>query len=370
MTFPLQTPHSGYHWNRSDAAGTLRARRFFEGWYYRVTLPKNGQTFGFMYSIDDPLGNQPHSGGAAQILGANDEYLCRTFPDVKTFWAKKNQLSLGHWGKNQATSSPQLLRAKTFFEQVEQGYQATATLNQGFIRDAGTRRYCRWCYSIYPVYGWGDTKRPQKATAGWLSYLPIFDPGWQVLMAHGRASGWIDWNGDWYELTDAPAYAEKNWGRSFPQKWFWINCNSFREHADLSLTAVGGIREVLGWRESVGLMGLHYQGKFYQFDGWNAQLSWCVQPWGRWEMTAIPSGTASQHTPSLTIKLLGTTTHTGNYVRVPTAEGLKFNCRDTMSGNLSLELRESSGKLLINATSSLAGLEIGGTPWDEPWQLV
>ncbi|NES94994.1 MAG: hypothetical protein F6K32_07110, partial [Desertifilum sp. SIO1I2] len=26
---PLQTPHSGYHWDRiSD--------RFFEGWYYRV----------------------------------------------------------------------------------------------------------------------------------------------------------------------------------------------------------------------------------------------------------------------------------------------------------------------------------------------
>ncbi|MGA7937318.1 MAG: tocopherol cyclase family protein, partial [Kovacikia sp.] len=86
----LLPPHSGYHWDRSS-------RRFFEGWYYRVTLPDCGQTFAFMYSIEDPVGGKPHSGGAAQILGPNDEYLCRTFPDVRTFWAWRQALGLGHW---------------------------------------------------------------------------------------------------------------------------------------------------------------------------------------------------------------------------------------------------------------------------------
>ncbi|HEY9883963.1 MAG TPA: tocopherol cyclase family protein, partial [Thermosynechococcaceae cyanobacterium] len=81
----LQTPHSGYHWDGSD-------RRFFEGWYYRVTLPDSRQTFAFMYSIEDPINGKPHSGGAAQILGPHDEYLCRTFPNVHTFWAWKHTL--------------------------------------------------------------------------------------------------------------------------------------------------------------------------------------------------------------------------------------------------------------------------------------
>ena len=44
----LQTPHSGYHWDGTP-------QRFFEGWYYRVTLPELGQTIAFMYSIDDPV---------------------------------------------------------------------------------------------------------------------------------------------------------------------------------------------------------------------------------------------------------------------------------------------------------------------------
>jgi len=27
-------------------------------------------------------------------------------------------------------------------------------------------------------------------------FLPIFEPGWQILMAHGLATGWIEWNGN------------------------------------------------------------------------------------------------------------------------------------------------------------------------------
>ena len=91
---PLETPHSGYHWDGSD-------RRFFEGWYFRVTLPAYRQTFAFMYSIDDPLGGTANAGGCAQILGPDDSYFCRTFPDVAGFWATPRQLGLGHWGRSQ-----------------------------------------------------------------------------------------------------------------------------------------------------------------------------------------------------------------------------------------------------------------------------
>ncbi|HAC65402.1 MAG TPA: tocopherol cyclase [Cyanothece sp. UBA12306] len=348
----ITIPHSGYHWDHSSP-------RFFEGWYYRVTLPQIGQSFGFMYSIDDPLGNQPHSGGAVQILGANDQYLWRTFPDIKQFWANKSQLELGHWGSTDLSLRPQLLDRDLFEKSIKEGYQATGTLNQGAICDRSTQQYCRWNYTINPKYGWGDSHRPQKATGGLLSYLPIFDPGWQVLMAHGLATGWIDWNGKKYEFIDVPAYSEKNWGRSFPKKWFWLNCNSFVEQPDLALTAAGGIREVLWWNESVGIIGLHYQGKFYQFESTQGQLGWWVDPWGHWQL----KGENNQ----FKLLITGNTDRPGNYVRVPTVEGLQFRCRDTMQGNLSLELRHNSGKLKLKGVSSGGGLEIGGENWQKPW---
>jgi tocopherol cyclase len=49
----------------------------------------------------------------------------------------------------------------------------------------------------------------------------------QVLMAEGSATGWLDWGGQRYEFSDAPAYAEKNWGGGFPSKWIWVQCNTF-----------------------------------------------------------------------------------------------------------------------------------------------
>jgi tocopherol cyclase len=358
---PLQTPHSGYHWDKSS-------RRFFEGWYYRVTLPEIGETFAFMYSIEDPIGGKPYSGGAAQVLGPNDEYLCRTFPDVNKFWASNDCLALGHWGKSDLNIEPLYLLPKEFAHHVTEGYQANATLNQGIIHDPATGNYCRWEYEIKPIYGWGNEGSIQQSTAGWLSFSQIFEPGWQILMAHGHASGCIDWNGKIYEFTNAPAYGEKNWGGSFPQKWFWLNCNSFIGESDLALTAGGGRRAVLWSMESVAMIGIHYRGKFYEFVPWNSQVHWEIAPWGKWHMQAKNN--------QYEVELTGKTHLPGTPLRAPTNNGLIYCCRDTMQGELNLELREiqqGKSKIILKDQSILCGLEVGGEKfagekWDKTWR--
>ena len=348
---PLQTPHSGYHWDGSD-------RRFFEGWYYRVTLPDCGQTFAFMYSIEDPIGGE-HSGGGAQILAPYDEYLCRTFPDTSQFWAWQPGLGLGHW-RGQQAGQPRWLEPETFDRLIPEGYQATATWHQGKLTDPGSGQSAQWQYEIQPIYGWGDASGAQQSTAGWMSQLQIFEPGWQILMAHGLATGWIEWNGKRYSFENAPAYGEKNWGGAFPQKWFWLNCNAFDREPDLALTAGGGRRGVLWWMESVAMIGIHYKGKFYEFVPWNAEVHWEIHPWGYWRMWA--------QTDRYEVELLGTTTNPGTPLRAPTEQGLAFCCRDTMNGDLTLTLRERDGTEILQASSSLCGLEVGGAPWDDIWR--
>lgn len=346
----LPTPHSGYHWDGSD-------RRFFEGWYYRVTLPDCGQTFAFMYSMEDPIGGQPHSGGSAQILGIDDQYLCRTFPDVTKFWAWKHRLGLGHWGRN-ALGQPEYLPAADFFQRVPEGYQVTITQHQGQLFDP-TGLTARWDYQIQPIDGWGQRGRSQQSTAGWLSALQIFEPGWQILMAHGLATGWIDWHGQRYEFHQAPAYAEKNWGGAFPQKWFWLNCNCFPNEPELALTAGGGRRQVLTWMESVAMIGIHHRGQFYEFVPWNAQVHWSVAPWGSWQIWA--------ETDHYQVCVTGRTDRPPTAVRAPSQHGLAYVCRDTVQGWVELDLKTRSGQQILLAHSDLAGLEVGGEPWDEVW---
>ncbi len=350
----LQTPHSGYHWDGSD-------RRFFEGWYFRVTLPDPQQTVAFMYSIEDPSGGQPHSGGVAQILGPDDSYLCRTFPNVNQFWAWPHALGLGHWRSHPDHSDHSTLLAPEAFDRtIREGYQATTTLHQGKLVDP-VMGNASWHYTTEPVYGWGNPDQPQQSTAGWLSQFQIFEPGWQILMAHGRATGWIDWKGDRYAFQNAPAYAEKNWGGAFPEKWFWLNCNAFDDEPDLALTAGGGRRSVLGWMEEVAMIGIHYRGQFYEFVPWNAAVSWLVAPWGDWKMWASRDRT--------TVELRGTCDRSGTILRAPTLDGMVKCCKDTMHGRVDLVLTEGD-RTLLRATSSQCGLEVGGLPWQNEWRSL
>lgn len=339
-----ETPHSGYHWRG-------RNERFFEGWYFRVTLPHLHENFAFMYSIDESCGNKCYSGGAVQIIGINEEYLWRTFPDVNKFWAARNCLALTHWGKTDLQEKPKIINSSKFNKHIQEGYQTTINLNQGFIHNPSNHRYCRWEYTIKPIYGWGDIDKTPKSTGGLLSFLPIFEPGWQILMAYGLASGYIDWNGNIYHFNNVPAYSEKNWGCSFPSKWFWLNCNSFNNQDNLALTAAGGKRKVLWWFEEVAMIGIHYQGKFYEFLSWNSQMKWEIKPWGIWKMEA--------NNDKFQVTLVGKTNLNGTLVRVPTEKGLIFACRDTLKGKLNLELRDKNGKLVVKANSNLCGLEIG-----------
>lgn len=365
---PLQTPHSGYHWTGSR-------RRFFEGWYFRVTLPKVGQTFAFMYSIEDPGGGQPYSGGAAQILGPQDGYLCRTFPNPQLFWAWKESLGLGHWRtaahlpaahptvtSDFGSATPaQFLLPGEFDRHIQEGYQATATWHQGTLYDPSRNDTVRWQYSTEPLYGWGQPNQPQQSTAGWLSRFQIFEPGWQVLMAHGLATGWIEWQGQRYDFAQAPAYSEKNWGGSFPQKWFWLQCNAF-DQADVALTAGGGRRQVLTWMEEVAMVGIHHGGQFYEFVPWNATLRWHIAPWGSWRLRA--------ERPDYVVELSGHTDRSGTLLRAPTQHGLAFRCRETAHGHLTLTLWRRQGHtltLVLAAQSNQASLETGGGPWDHDW---
>ncbi len=346
-------PHHGYHWQGGD-------RRFFEGWYVRVTLPICQQSFAFMYSLDDPGGGQPCSGGAVQILGIDEQYFCRTLPDVSGFWAWKRTWGLGHWQRSRPGDCPRYLSPEEFSRTVTEGYQMTERWHQGTLRSP-TGEQVAWAFQVEPIYRWGNRHQRQQSTAGWLSFLPIFEPGWQVLMAHGAATGWIEWLGERYEFTAAPLYAEKNWGGAFPDKWFWIQCNAFEGMPDLTLTAVGGRRKVLGWTESVGLVGIHHAGQFYEFVPWNAQVQWAVSPWGDWQISAVND--------RWRVEVRGKTKRSPAWVRVPTERGLIFNCRDTTQGDLTVTLRDqSTGTQILQAHSHLAGLETGGDGWDEVWR--
>lgn len=379
----LRTPHSGYHFDGST-------RKFFEGWYFKVSIPERKQSFCFMYSVENPAFRKKLSplevaqhgprftGVGAQILGAYDKYICQYTEESQNFWGSRHELILGNTFTAVEGSRPpnKEVSPQEFNKRVSEGFQVTPLWHQGFIRDDGRSNYvetmksARWEYSTRPIYGWGDVGSKQKSTAGWLAAFPVFEPHWQICMAGGLSTGWIEWGDERFEFKDAPSYSEKNWGGAFPRKWFWVQCNVFEgATGEVALTAAGGLRQLPGLNETfetAALIGVHYGGRFYEFVPWNAELSFEMAPWGFWHMTAEKE--------THLVELEARTTDPGTPLRAPTSEaGLAPACKDTCFGELRLQMWErksdgSKGKVILDVTSDMAAVEIGGGPWLTTWK--
>ncbi|KAJ6795620.1 putative tocopherol cyclase, chloroplastic [Iris pallida] len=379
----LRTPHSGYHFD-----GT--SRLFFEGWYFKVSIPECKQSFCFMYSVENPafpkgmgmldkaIHGSRFTGVGAQILGADDKYICQYTEESRNFWGSRHELVLGNTFKAGKESTPpnREVPPQEFSKRVVEGFQASPIWHQGSICDDGRSKHvqtvktARWEYKTSPVYGWGDVNTKQKSTAGWPAAFPVFEPHWQICMAGGLSTGWIEWDGELFEFENAPSYSEKNWGGGFPRKWYWVQCNVFEGvSGEVALTAAGGLRKLPGvteYFESPALIGIHYGGTFYEFVPWNGTVSWEISPWGYWNISA--------ENDAYLVELEATTKDPGTPLRAPTVEaGLATACKDTCFGELKLQMWErtydgSKGKMILDATSDMAAVEVGGGPWFTTWK--
>lgn len=420
--YPLQPPHAGCHFQPTHPGSSqqgraiIRNKRFFEGWYYRLTLPKENVSFAFIFSIEDPQGS-PLSLSCCQIMGPNDEYLIQADTDPTKFWAWKHQQGLGctfeynqihttttNTTTNTTTITPTMIDPDQYHTIVKTGFQMTPHRLQGIIlgqdgsqnsqsttqiswndktASSSSLLSCQFDMSIVPLSGWGESHQ-QRSTAGWLSQFAVFEPHWQVTMADARATGTVQWKNSTYTFTNAPFYAEKNWGGAFPLKWYWTQCNSFvgyheqqEQHKPLSVTAGGGIRKLPGGQtESLGMVSVHYDGIMYEATPWIGTMEWDIAPWGMWNMT----GRSTKGERPFEVELYSNCHVPGVVLRVPTEkEGMQYFCRDSFSTNTTLSLWELDwddqvgayvrGRVIIDkAQSTQAAVEVGGGPWWDRWK--
>mmetsp|Transcript_55709 Transcript_55709/g.82925 ORF Transcript_55709/g.82925 Transcript_55709/m.82925 type:complete len:394 (-) Transcript_55709:236-1417(-) len=250
-------------------------------------------------------------------------------------------------------------------------------------------------FSIESLVGWGGGYGDrQYSVAGWLSALPLFDPHYQVLISRGVASGYVhvskksiaagsstssgekaqggddDEGKEEYTVTErrfdfnnAAVYLEKNWGGTFPTRWWWMQANTFSSVPSLSVTSTGAIRAlpITGQQEEVALVGIHWDGQFLPFPF----VSWTVR-WGSW----VIRGTYKEYV----VTLLGRCDKEGESavpVRCPTPDGMQDAALETYSGELRLILKKRVGgrggmlETLVDATTNNACLEVGGLSWFE-----
>ncbi len=69
---------------------------------------------------------------------------------------------------------------------------------------------------------------------GPFSYMPFMQCRHGVINVHHEVSGTLKIDGKQLSFDNGHGYIEKDWGKSFPDNWVWVQCNNF-ENGDVSV---------------------------------------------------------------------------------------------------------------------------------------
>ena len=326
LSFSVQaSKFNGYQWpgDRGD---------WYEWWYYKVVLPETDQSFYFVYGIVNPWDSSSErtSSGSYVSMGS--------FGDQEI------------WGEKFPSSA---LKADPQKADVRIGDNfATENHLVGHLKNKKDEEV-EWDLKVkkdwaFNAMGWSTGMRG------------ISNIYWYPAQAGAKMTGVLRYKGKEIRIENAPAYQDRNWGRSLPKWWVWIVSNHF-EGSPGTVLALGGGRPKVFERFSVkdGIaIGLTHKGKEYVFRNPDGDTIRSEISFGKWEVEAI--NTRNQRV------VISAYAPREKFMRLEfiSPRGEKFNDYEALKGDLTLEIFERKTrfhdwKSVEKLTSHEAGIEYG-----------
>lgn len=196
---------------------------------------------------------------------------------------------------------------------------------------------------------WGANLMGWTMHQDWISNIY-----WYPAQAGARMSGTINYRGKVHTLNGAPAYQDRNWGRSFPKWWTWLVSNNFKGAPGTVLAAGGGQPRIYPGVSPVQTVtiGLRHQGREYLFRPTTGDIVKIDVNFGKWEVRArnkrgerLEISAFAPRDKFLLLKFM-------------TPQGRVFNDYEALTGRMSVKLYKGGG-LLADLETEDAGIEYG-----------
>ena len=193
---------------------------------------------------------------------------------------------------------------------------------------------------------------PRRAygALGFAHAVPALPQYWHPVVLSAAASGHVRAGDLSLDLSRAPAYAEKNWGRGFPDRWWWGHAAAFED--DVSVSFAGGPVRLLGSEVAPTAVVVRLGRRVIALAPPAARTlaaarddSWRLRTRGRGYTVEINGDAAGARPHEL-------------LVPVAAERRGEPRSRQLLAGSLSLRV-ERRGRLEFAGRSPLAGLELG-----------
>lgn len=307
------------HFHTDTFQGHLEKKNYFEGWYFKQVSTKTKTTISFIPGISLNT-KDPHA--FVQVIATQP---------VRTFYFK---FPLDVFDTTHAPFGV------TIGNNVFSKSKIIIDLDDGTNKFKGNLAYG----DLSPI----NRTFLEPNIMGAFSYLPYMACNHGILSMSHVVNGEItDEKGTTHTFDSDQGYIEKDWGRSFPERYIWLQANHFKAIKDSVMVSVATI-PLLG----TGFIGhialLHVDGKAYRFATYNGSK-------------VLRSEQIDQHVfvtlkrKKQRLELVATLTETGA-LKAPILGEMSDTIKEGLGGHLSYQLYEND-QLIHSGESAYAGIE-------------
>ena len=162
-------------------------------------------------------------------------------------------------------------------------------------------------------------------------------------------NGEITIDGEHIDFNHGKGYIEKDWGRSFPEKYIWIQSNHF-DKDNISFCCSIATVPLIGRTIQGFFCNVIVDGQEYRFATYNNAKVKVVKCNKDQFYILMKRNT-------LTLKIKGTLTP-GEELVAPNNGRMSYTIREALTGKLQLIIKNNTGIVLLNTKADHCGVEI------------
>jgi tocopherol cyclase len=312
-------------WKPAMYHGFGKRRRFFEGWYFRCVSPTGDAVYAIIPGVS--LGADGESHAFIQILNGLERTSSYHRYELSEFSSARDRFAI-RIGPNRFSLD-------------------------GISLDVAAEVPVKGELHFRDLHPW-PVRCFSPGVMGWYALVPAMECYHGVLSFNHRIDGKLAVGGQCMDFTGGKGYIEKDWGRSFPKAWIWIQTNNFDE-PDACLTASVAHIPWLGSSFTGHIVGLWIRGRLYRFATYTgARVSrLAVSP-------DVVMLTVEDRRNLLEIRCRR---QEGGVLSAPNEGEMTGRITEAMTAAVDLTLTAKSGgsvSRVFTGTGSLAGLEVVG----------
>lgn len=303
--------------------GNLAQEDYFEGWYIKFVSKDTKESFALICGVS---------------LKKDDKHAFIQYLNGSTGGSEYFRFHLDDFWTSEKTFEATIEKNKFSTTGVEIDLKNKNIHLKGTFSFSEIRRYPK---NIFV-----------PSVMGWFAYVPRMECNHGVVSMHHKISGVLEINKTSIDYNNGNGYIEKDWGISFPEKWIWMQTNSFAEEECSFMLSAANIPWMK--RKFNGFLSfIYYKGKVYRFATYTGAK---IIEYKKDDSALFLKIRNGKYLLKIWAKM-----GTKSPLIAPTKGKMERIIQESINSEIKIELiNRFSKKIIIEGTGVKAGLEISG----------